>query len=296
MANDMTNNAFDLDCDEHCFTSVPLSRRTFGATSVAAASLAGAGAASSAGLEVVETDVEIVTPDGTCDAVFFHPTEGKHPGVLKWTDIMGLRPAFRDMGRRLASEGYSVLVPNPFYRDGRAPLPGPDFNFSTDSAVAYKLMGNLITPGAAERDAQAFVTWLDAQGQVNSESKMGTSGYCMGGPLTMKTAGLLPERIGAAGSFHGGGLATGTDNSPHLLIPKMKVHYHVGVADNDDAREPEVKNILKAAFEASNVPAVVKVYEDADHGWCIPTSAVYNETQAEAAWTALLDTLKAGLA
>jgi carboxymethylenebutenolidase len=296
MANDMADDAFDIDCDEHCFTSAPLSRRTFGATSVAAAGLAGAGAASAAGLDVVETDVEIVTPDGTCDAVFFHPTEGKHPGVLKWTDIMGLRPAFRDMGRRLASEGYSVLVPNPFYRDGRAPLPGPDFNFATDRPIAMKLMGNLIAPGAAERDAQTFVAWLDEQGQVDSSSKMGTSGYCMGGPLTMKTAGLLPDRIGAAGSFHGGGLATERDNSPHLLIPKMKVHYHVGVADNDDAREPEVKNILKAAFEASNVPAVVKVYEGADHGWCVPTSSVYNEAQAEVAWTALLDTFKAGLA
>lgn len=292
----MANDAFDLDCDEKCFTSAPLSRRTFGAASVAAASLAGLKAATAQGLDVTETEIDIETPDGTSDTVFFHPSEGKHPGVLMWTDIMGLRPVFYEMGRRLASQGYSVLVPNPFYRDGRAPLPGPDFNFFTDRPIAMKLMGNLVAPGAAERDAETYVAWLDAQDQVDSSSKMGTTGYCMGGPLTMRTAGLLPDRIGAAGSFHGGGLATDRDDSPHLLIPKMKVHYHIGVADNDDEREPEVKNILRAAFDGANVTATIKVYEDADHGWCVPTSSVYNEAQAEVAWTTLLDTFKAGLA
>ncbi|MGB1877127.1 MAG: dienelactone hydrolase family protein [Rhodospirillaceae bacterium] len=292
----MANDAFDLDCDEKCFTSAPLSRRTFGAASVAAASLAGLKAATAQGMDVTETEIDIETPDGTSDTVFFHPSEGKHPGVLMWTDIMGLRPVFYEMGRRLASQGYSVLVPNPFYRDGRAPLPGPDFNFSTDRPIAMKLMGNLVAPGAAERDAETYVAWLDAQDQVDSSSKMGTTGYCMGGPLTMRTAGLLPDRIGAAGSFHGGGLATDRDDSPHLLIPKMKVHYHIGVADNDDEREPEVKNILRAAFDGANVTATIKVYEDADHGWCVPTSSVYNEAQAEVAWTTLLDTFKAGLA
>ncbi len=292
----MANDAFDLDCDEKCFTSAPLSRRTFGAASVAAASLAGLKAATAQGMDVTETEIDIETPDGTSDTVFFHPSEGKHPGVLMWTDIMGLRPVFYEMGRRLASQGYSVLVPNPFYRDGRAPLPGPDFNFFTDRPIAMKLMGNLVAPGAAERDAETYVAWLDAQDQVDSSSKMGTTGYCMGGPLTMRTAGLLPDRIGAAGSFHGGGLATDRDDSPHLLIPKMKVHYHIGVADNDDEREPEVKNILRAAFDGANVTATIKVYEDADHGWCVPTSSVYNEAQAEVAWTTLLDTFKAGLA
>ncbi len=292
----MANDAFDLDCDEKCFTSAPLSRRTFGAASVAAASLAGLKAATAQGMDVTETEIDIETPDGTSDTVFFHPSEGKHPGVLMWTDIMGLRPVFYEMGRRLASQGYSVLVPNPFYRDGRAPLPGPDFNFFTDRPIAMKLMGNLVAPGAAERDAETYVAWLDAQDQVDSSSKMGTTGYCMGGPLTMRTAGLLPDRIGAAGSFHGGGLATDRDDSPHLLIPKMKVHYHIGIADNDDEREPEVKNILRAAFDGANVTATIKVYEDADHGWCVPTSSVYNEAQAEVAWTTLLDTFKAGLA
>lgn len=291
----MANDAFDLDCDEHCFTSAPLTRRTFGAGSVAAAGLAGSGIASASEMDVVQTEVEITTTDGTCDAVFFHPAEGKHPGVLKWTDIMGLRPVFYDMGRRLASQGYSVLVPNPFYRDGRAPLPGPDFNFATDRAIAMKLMGNLVAPGAAERDAATFVAWLDAQDSVDSNKKMGTTGYCMGGPLTMRTAGLLPDRIGAAASFHGGGLATDKDNSPHLLIPKMKVSYHIGVADNDDKREPEVKNILRAAFDAANVPATIKVYEGADHGWCVPTSSVYNEAQAEAAWSTLSELFKTTL-
>lgn len=291
----MANDAFDFDCDEDCFTSAPLSRRTFGAATAAAAGIASAGPAFAQGMTVTETDVEITTPDGTCDAVFFKPTEGIHPGVLKWTDIMGLRPVFRDMGRRLASQGYSVLVPNPFYRDGRAPLPGPDFNFATDRDVAMKLMGNLVAPGAAEKDAATFVAWLEAQDSVDSNKKMGTTGYCMGGPLTMRTAGLLPDRIGAAGSFHGGGLATERDNSPHLLIPQMKVSYHIGIADNDDKREPEAKNILRAAFDAASSTATIKVYEGADHGWCVPSSSVYNEAQAEAAWSTLSELFKTTL-
>ena len=285
----------DLDCDEQCFATRPISRRSFGVGTVAAAGLVSGAGTASAALAVTETDVMIETPDGTCDAVFFHPTEGKHPGVLKWPDIRGLRDAFRDMGRRLAGEGYAVLVPNPFYRDGPAPLPGPDFNFATDRQMVMGLMGNLTAPGAAERDAEAFVKWIDTQDAVDTGKKMGTTGYCMGGPLTMRTAASLPVRIGAAGSFHGGGLVTDRDSSPHLMIPKMQVSYHVAVAADDDEKEPEAKNVLRAAFDDAGIPATVEVYEGAMHGWCVPDSSSYNEAQAERAWATLLQLFKTTL-
>ncbi len=294
MSDDKTF-ADEMLCDERCFAAAPLTRREFGATA-AAAGLATTGTAFAAGHEVVEKDVMIETPDGMCDSVFFHPPEGAHSGVLLWTDIRGLRESFRQMGQRMADEGYAVLVPNPFYRHAPAPFPGPDFSFREDREMMMPVMGQLVAPGAAERDAEAFINWLDAQDQVDSSKKMGTSGYCMGGPLTMRTSGLRPDRIGAAGSFHGGGLVTDRDTSPHLLIPKMKVHYHIAVAADDDARAPEDKHVLRAAFDDAGVPATIEVYEGANHGWCVPDSSVYNEPQAERAWATLMDTFKAGLA
>jgi len=285
-------------CDEKCFESAPLTRREFGVTA-AAAGLATSGAALAAGpevYEVVEKGVMIETPDGMCDSMFLHPPEGAHSGALLWTDIRGLRESFRQMGRRLAAEGYAVLVPNPFYRHAPAPFPGPDFSFQTDREMMMPVMGQLMAPGAAERDTVAFVDWLDAQDEVDSSKKMGTTGYCMGGPLTMRSSGMRPDRIGAAGAFHAGGLVTDAETSPHLLIPKMELHYHVGIAVEDDKREPHVKDVLRESFDTAEIPATIEVYEGANHGWCVPDSRVYNEPQAERAWATLMDTFKAGLA
>lgn len=282
-------------CDDVCFTD--LSRRDFGA--LAAAATLAVPAMTHAGVPVTETDVEIKTADGTADAVFTAPSSGKHPGVLVWTDIMGLRPAFRDMARRLAAEGYAVLTPNPFYRSsGKTPKEGLGLSFQAPGAreKMMGLMAGLVAPGAAERDAATFVAWLDAQAQVDTAKKVGTSGYCMGGPLIMRTAASLPQRIGAAGSFHGGGLVTDKPESPHLMIPKMKAKMLIAIAVDDDAKQPEAKDVLKAAFAAAKVDAEIEVYADSKHGWCVPGSPVHNPAQADRAFTRLLATFKSGLA
>src|SRR6202142_1881341 len=213
------------------------SRRDFVAFSVAAGLAASAGSAEAAGLEVVETDVEIKTPDGTCDAAFIYPKSGSHAGVLIWPDAFGLRPSMRAMARRLAAEGYSVLVPNPFYRVSKAPFTDAskfDFQNPTDRAKLGPLMGSVNAPGNPEKDAVAYVAFLDAQKEGNKSKKIGTQGYCMGGPLVMRTAAALPNRIGAGGSFHGGGLVTDKPDSPHLLATKIKARMYFGVAANDD--------------------------------------------------------------
>lgn len=282
-----------------------LSRREFVALSLAAG-LAAATGASAQGLSVVETNVEIKTPDGTCDAAFIHPTNGSHPAVLIWPDAFGLRPAMRDMGKRIAAEGYSVLVPNPFYRASKAPVPGlntAEFSFQNkeNMAMLQKLMGSIGAPGAAERDAVALIAFLDGQRQVNTGKKVGTQGYCMGGPLVFRTAAAVPDRVGAGASFHGGGLVTDSPNSPHTLIPKMKARLYVGVASNDDARQPDAKDRLREAFAAAKVPADIEVYQ-ALHGWCVPDmpaeagKPIYNKPDAERAWAKLVALYKTALA
>src|SRR3974390_1110975 len=211
-----------------------LARRDF-VTSVAAG-LAAAGAAAAAGLEVVETNVEIKTPDGACDAAFIHPKSGSHPGVLLWPDAFGLRPSMRDMAKRLAADGYSVLVPNPFYRISKAPFTdASNFNFANpaDMAKLQPLMASVNAAGNAEKDAVAYIAFLDAQKEVNKSKKIGTQGYCMGGPLVMKTAATVPNRVGAGASFHGGGLGTANPDSPHLLAPTIKARQYFGLAAND---------------------------------------------------------------
>jgi carboxymethylenebutenolidase len=280
-----------------------LARREFVGLSVAAGLAATAGSVSAASLEVVETDVEIKTPDGTCDAAFIHPKSGSHPGVLIWTDAFGLRPSMRAMGKRLAAEGYSVLVPNPFYRVAKNPFTDAStFNFATDRAKITPLMASVNAPGNAEKDAVAYVAFLDAQKQVNTKKKIGTQGYCMGGPLVMKTAAALPDRIGAGGSFHGGGVATDKPDSPHLLVPKIKARMYFGIAANDDKTDPESKNRLKVAFEAAKIPAEIEVYSMSQHGWCVsdmPMQAgmpIYNKADAEKAWGKLVALYKSGLA
>ena len=280
-----------------------LSRRDFVTLSVAAGIAAAAGSASSAE-NVVETDVEIKTPDGTCDAAFVHPAGGSHPGVIIWPDAFGLRPTMRGFAKRLAADGYSVLVPNPFYRVSKAPQFGDISNFSfsnpADRAKLTPLMGSIAADGAAEKDAGAFVAWLDAQRQVNTAKKIGTQGYCMGGPLVVRTAAAQPNRIGAGASFHGGGLVTSNPNSPHLMAPKIKARMYFGIASNDDKSQPDAKDKLKEAFAAANVPAEIEVYPSL-HGWCVPdmpnaTPPIYNKADAEKAWGKLIALYKAALA
>jgi carboxymethylenebutenolidase len=257
-------------------------------------------------LDVVETNVDIKTPDGTCDAAFIHPKGGSHAGVLLWPDAFGLRPWTREMGKRLAAEGYSVLVPNPFYRVSKAPFTDAStFNFQNqaDMAKLRPLMASVNAPGAAEKDAIAYVAFLDAQKEVNKSKKIGTQGYCMGGPLIMKTAATVPNRIGAAASFHGGGLVTANPDSPHLLAPKIKARMYVGIATSDDMTQPDAKDKLKEAFAAAKVNAIVEVYPGTQHGWCMkdmPNQAngmpIYNQADAEKAWGKLLALYKAALA
>jgi len=284
-----------------------LSRRGFVALSIAAGVTAATGGVQGAAMPVTETNVDIKTPDGVCDAAFIHPTTGSHPGVIIWPDAFGLRPAMRDIGKRIAAEGYAVLVPNTFYRVAKAPVPGIEdptkFSFSNpaDMAKLRPLMGSIGAPGAAEKDAPAFVAFLDAQPQVNKSKKIGTQGYCMGGPLVMRTAAAVPDRIGAVASFYGGGLVTDQPTSPHLLAPKMKARLYIGIASNDDARQPDAKDKLREAFAAAKLPAEIEVYKS-KHGWCVPDmpadadGPIYNKPEAERAWGKLVALYKAALA
>ena len=270
-----------------------VSRRTFG---LMTAAVAGLGSAAHAQTNVTETDVEVKTADGVADAALFYPKgKGTWPAVLIWTDIAGLRPVFRDMGRRLASQGYVVLVPNPFYRSvkGVVATPGFDFANPTDRARVMGYRGAMTNDGV-DKDAAAYVAFLDAQPQTNKKKKVGVQGYCMGGPLSFRTAAAVPGRIAAVGSFHGGGLTTKTPDSPHLLIPKTNAGYVVAVAQNDDKNQPDSKDILKAAFAEAKKTATVEVYP-ANHGWCVKGSAVYDEAPAEKAWAELTKLYKARL-
>jgi carboxymethylenebutenolidase len=244
---------------------------------------------------VTEKDVEIRTPDGVCDAYFVHPSSGSHAAVLVWPDILGLRPAFRQMGKRLAESGYSVLTVNPFYRGRRAPVVPEGATFDEQTRGIVFPLAQQLNATTHVTDARAFVAWLDQQPQVDRNRGIGTTGYCMGGPITMRTAAALPNRIGAAASFHGGGLVSQNPDSPHLLVPQMKAHYLFAVAENDDEREPEAKNVLRETFEKANLRAEIEVYPAA-HGWCPPDSAVYDEAQAERAWSRMLVLFERALA
>ncbi len=244
--------------------------------------------ANAAALSVVERSVTVKTPDGMADAHFVAPARGRHPGVLVWPDIWGLRPAFIDMGRKLAESGYAVLTVNPFYRSATAPTTQP--GAPRDEAARAKAfeMRKLLTPDAVIRDAKAFVAFLDAQKRVNTRRKIGTAGYCMGGPLIMRTAAAVPGRVGAAASFHGGGLATDAADSPHLLIPQMKAAFLFAVAANDDQRNPQEKDRLRAAYASARLAAEIEVYEGSLHGWCVADGQAWNPAQAERAWGRLL--------
>ena len=284
------------EAEEYLRRSEHLTRREFGALSV------GAGLAmllprAAGALEVTATNVEVATPDGTADCHFVHPSSGAHPGVLVWPDALGLRPAFQSMARRLAESGYAVLVVNPYYRSVRAPvLPeGASFRDEATRKKIFPLMRSL-SPETNVRDATAFVGFLDGQDAVANDRMMGTTGYCMGGSMTMRTAAAFPDRVGAGASFHGGRLVTDGPDSPHLLVDRMRAHYLFAIAENDDKKDPEAKNVLREAFAAAGLPAEIEVYAGTLHGWCPPDSAVYHEAQAERAWSRLLALFETALA
>jgi carboxymethylenebutenolidase len=288
------NDSLD-DMAEYNLRSGELSRRQFGALSL------GVGLATvlpkvANAAEVTGSEVEIKTTDGTADAFFVHPAKGKHPAVLIWPDIFGLRPAFRQMATRLAESGYAVLVINPFYRTQKAPTAPehPDFNDPPTRAALMKLHDSLTTETTAT-DAKAFVEYLDGQPAVDRKRKMATTGYCMGGPLVMQTAAAFPGRVGAGATFHGGGLVTDKPDSPHLQIPKMKAQYLIAIAENDDKRQPDAKDVLRDSFAKGHRPAEIEVYAGTMHGWCPPDSQVYNQPQAEKAWSRMLVLFKTAL-
>jgi carboxymethylenebutenolidase len=288
-------------CDEHFeedldkYIRPGLTRRQFGAMSIGASMAMFLPRAANA-LDVTETDVNVTTPDGTADCYFVRPASGNYPGVIVWPDILGLRPAFRQIGRRLAEQGYAVLVVNPFYRQKRAPVVPSGANFA-DNATRNVVMplAQALNATTHTTDAKAFVAFLDTQASVSKTRKIGTTGYCMGGPIVMRTAAAVPARVGAGATFHGGGLVTNNPDSPHLLIPTMKAQFLCCVAENDDQREPDSKNVLKDTFGKNKLAAEVEVYKAA-HGWCVPDSAVYNEAEAERAWSRLLATFGKALA
>jgi carboxymethylenebutenolidase len=250
-----------------------------------------------AATKVIESEVSIATGDGNADAVLFHPAgKGSWPAVLLWPDILGLRPVFREMGRRLAGEGYTVLVPNPFYRSQKAPVVTGAFDFNKpDDRAKLMALREKLTNEDVEKDADAYIRFLDTLKQVNRRKGAGVQGYCFSGPFAFKTAALRSDRIRAVGSFHGGGLVTKEPTSPHLLIPRTKADFLVAIARNDDQKQPEAKDVLKAAFAAAKRPATVEVYP-ADHGWCVAGSQSYNEPAAEKAWAELLKLYRAKLA
>jgi len=289
-----------MSTDKHDLESAQttnVSRRDFIARSVAAGLVAATGRSFAATLNVVESDVTVKTPDGICDAAFIHPASGAYPGVIIWPDALGLRPSMRDMAKRLAAEGYSVLVPNPFYRVSKSPqfttTANLDFDDKDLMAKIRVLMSSVQAAGAAEKDAVAYVAFLDAQRPVDKTKKIGTQGYCMGGALVVRTAATVPDRIGAGASFHGGGLVTDKPDSPHLLAPKIKARMYFGIAANDDQQQPDAKDKLKESFSKAGVPVEVEVYP-AKHGWCVPDMPVedgaplYDKAQAERAWSKLV--------
>ena len=277
-------------CDE--FTTAEneqlLSRRSFGAMAGAASLVALLPAPANA-KPVAGKDVSITTPDGTCDAYFVAPATGKAPGVLIWPDIMGLRPAFRQMADRLAQSGYAVLVVNQFYRSVKAPFLAQGESYD-QPAVRAKIMPfvQALSPAGTVRDALAFTAFLDAQKQVDKKRGLGTTGYCMGGPMVFRTAAAIPGRIKAGATFHGGGLVGDKPDSPNALIPTMKASYLIAIAANDDARAPTDKDTLKANFAAARLPAEIEIYQGTMHGWCPPDSKVYDAAQADRAWTRML--------
>ncbi|KQR83495.1 dienelactone hydrolase family protein [Sphingomonas sp. Leaf343] len=267
-------------------------RRDFG-IGMGAASLIALLPSPAGAVPVAGRAVTIRTPDGTADAYFVAPATGRHPAVLIWPDIMGLRPAFEQMARRLAESGYAVLVVNQFYRSVKAPFLKPGESFD-QPAVRDRIMPwrTALTPEAVTDDGKAFVAWLDTQKQVDTRRGLAVTGYCMGGPMMMRTAAARPDRVKAGASFHGAALVGDAADSPDKLVPTLKGGYLIAIAANDDARSPDDKTRLRQAFAAAKIPAEIEVYEGANHGWCPPDSRAYNQPQAERAWSRQLALFK----
>lgn len=264
-----------------------LTRRAFAAMTAAAAVAActkpGEANGKDAGLK--EAMVEVTTGDGTADAFFVYPISGTHPGVILWPDIAGLRDVKKDMARRLAASGYAVLVVNQYYRSAKAPVMTSFAEFRTpEGREKVMTMVPLLTPEVIARDGVAYAAWLDTQPVVDRQRGIGTQGYCMGGPFTVRTAAAASQRVKAAASFHGGGLVTDKPDSPHLLLAATQASYLIAIARNDDAKAPGDKDTLRTA---AGRPAEIEVYP-ADHGWCVPDSPAYDRAEADRAWGRLL--------
>lgn len=282
-------------CDEFTETSAEaalaakgLTRRDFAAMGAAGAAMLAWSGARAAEAGLTEHWVQVPTADGTCDAFFVHPAKGAHPGVILWPDIGGLREAKQVMARRLAAAGYAVLAVNQYYRGAKAPVLASFAAWRTPEGQAtIAPLRQALTAEAVTRDGKAYVAWLDGQAVVDKRRKIGAQGYCMGGPFTVRTAFAAPERVGAAASFHGGGLVGAEPDSPVKLLDKTRASYLFAIARNDDARAPGDKDALRAAAEAARRPAEIEVYP-ADHGWCVPDSPVYDQVQADRAWGRLL--------
>lgn len=286
-------------CDEHTLAAelasngrsgpgAGLSRRAFGAAGVVTLGSLGAGTAGAAGPGLSETLVTIPTPDGRADAVFVHPAKGRHPAVVMWPDIAGIRDANKAMARRLAQAGYAVLLVNQYYRSARAPVLSGFAEWRTPAGQdKLKPMIAAITPEGTQRDAAAFVAWLDRQPAVDRQRGMASTGYCMGGPFAMRTAVAAPGRVRAVGSFHGAALVTDRPDSPHLQFGATRASYLIAIGRNDDARAPGDKDLLKAAAAKAGRPAEIEVYA-ADHGWTVPDTPIYDKAEAERAWARLL--------
>lgn len=267
-----------------------LSRRDFAALGAASVIAGCAGTVTQAanGGELRERMVEITTKDGVADAFFVHPAKGTHPGIVMWPDIAGLREAKKIMARRLAAAGYAVLCVNQYYRGGPAPVMQSFAEYRTpEGAARIKPLRDALTPQAITRDGAAYVGFLDGDAAVDKARRIGSNGYCMGGPFTMRTAAAAPARVGAAASFHGAGLVTPQPDSPHLLIARSQASYLFAVARNDDAKEPAAKDTLRKAASAVNRPAEIEVYA-ADHGWCVPDSPAYDPVEADRAWARMM--------
>jgi len=267
------------------------SRRDVGALS-AAVGVAMALPRAANAVDVNESEVTIDTPDGVCDAYFAAPTTGAHAAVLVWPDIFGLRTAFRQMGKRLAESGYAVLVVNPFYRVSPAPTASAGAN------TPFQELGPLMqgsTPETQVTDARAMTAWLDTRSEVDTSKQIGTIGYCFGGPLVLRTAAVAANRVGAACTFHGAGLVGMGDDSPHLLIPQMDAQFLIAIAEGDDSRQPEAKDVLRQSFADADLQAEIEVYPAA-HGWCPPDTGVYDYDQAERAWSRMLALFENALA
>jgi carboxymethylenebutenolidase len=262
---------------------------TMGAVAAASGLPAPAFAEDAGARPVSEKDVSVKTADGSADAALFYPTgKGSWPAVLMWPDILGLRPVFREMGKRLAAQGYVVLVPNPYYRMKKAPVVEGAFDFNNkDQMNSIMAFRNGLTDAMVDRDSAAFVTFLDAQPQTDRRRKAGVQGYCMSGPISFRTAAARPDRVGAVATFHPGALVTDKPSSPHLLIPKTRASYLVIIAKNDAEKMPKEKADLDAAFAAAHRPATVEI-SSANHGWTVAGSQTYDEKEAERAWAELL--------